>query len=209
MKAVATKKLREALAGLTREGHDIISRSNLQAKLGITDRKEWEPFREVLKRMVYTGEVKAEGRGRYAYVFEAAPPSSRGEGWDRLYRAVRISQGVFDKGQIMRMAVLSDSATGRMLQSLIGLGFIVKDGHIGSKVLYRGTKLLRETPDAPPEPRRERAPLNNAREMMAELNRLFLTSELSTASIRKKVLEQLILLQHELQKRGTDESENN
>ena len=78
------------------------------------------------------------------------------ESWGRVYRAVRVTKGFFDRALIVRLSLLEAHSVYYFLQRMLAKGYIVEAGRDGRKIIYQGTTLLRNTPITPPAPRKER-----------------------------------------------------
>lgn len=196
MSAVNSKSIRAALSELSSLASEgFVSKAEIAAKLGISQDIDRDRLKGTLKLMVSTGEaVRGTMTGYYRYVPEAAPPHDTDDCWARVYRAARIAKGVFDTAQIMKVAVITQASANRDLDRLKKLGYITEINRNDRNIIYQGTKLLRDTPEVPPMPKREKAAMARAKEAVAELSRLFLTIDLSSIKAQKQVREQIAIL---------------
>ncbi len=203
MSGLTAKKIRAALVELSAEASEAggaISKEALRARLNISTAKAGDVLKDTVKRFLKSGELRRVSEQSFEYVPEAAPPADSGEGWARVFRAARIAKGEFDRAYVIRLAVLGPTAAGRYLRAMTDGGYLDATGHEGGKIIYRATSRLKNTPTIPPEPKRERVPFVKARAAMGELVNLFVTAELSTEAARRKILEQLAILEKEFRK---------
>jgi len=194
MTAISVKAVREALTELGRANDGCVSKIDLEVRFGIVGGLDRQRLNSTLKQMVRRGEALRSPDGvTYRFIPESAAPANAEECWARVYRAARISKGSFDLGYIMKTAAITAIRAKRTLDKLRECGYLnafMSDDQIH----YQATQLMRDRPDVPVEPKRENGSMLKAREAMAELNRLFLTLELTTGKARKQVCEQLAIL---------------
>ena len=76
------------------------------------------------------------------------------ESWGRVYRAVRVAKGFFDREQIVRVSQLGANSVYHFLRKMMFAGYIVEAGRNNRRIIYQGTTLLRNTPGTPPAKRR-------------------------------------------------------
>lgn len=186
-----------------------VTREELAAGLGIENETDQRRLRDALKQMVRRGELTRYEDGGYRFVAEASPPTSAGEQWLRIYRAVRVAKGSFEAEYIGRLTVVESYKVKKDLDRLRQMGFLemakTEYGH-----RYLGTDLLRDTPEPPARPlidRNVKSAMRRGREAAAELIRLFLTMEIDAAGTRKLIRRQLEILNEEFGKGAKHDSE--
>ena len=198
MSAINSKSIRAALSELSSlalGSEGFVSKAEIAAKLGISRDIDRDRLKGALKLMVSTGEaVRGTLTGYYRYVPEAAPPIDADDCWARVYRTARIAKGVFDTAHIMKVAVITQASANRDLDRLKRLGYVTEINRSDRNIIYQGTKLLRDTPEVPPMPKRERSSMVAAREAMSDLTRLFLTVDLGSTKAQKQIREQIAIL---------------
>ena len=198
MTDITVKRIREILKDRD-DSRERISRSVLEAALGVQDSQDRRRLYDALRQMVRKGELAQYDDGSYRFIIEASPPATMEEQWERVFRAVRAAKGHFDEDHISQVTVVQDYKVRAELRKLIKMGFL-KEIKIDSGFFYIGTPLLSETPQVPPMPRVAKGvktSLLQAREAVAELNRLFLTMETDLAGSRKLIKRQLDILNAE------------
>ena len=211
MSAINSKSIRAALSELSSSAlvsNGFVSKAEVAAKLGISQDIDRDRLKGALKLMVSTGEaVRGTMTGYYRYVPEAAPPIDADDCWARVYRAARIAKSVFDTAHIMKVAVITQASANRDLDRLKRLGYVTEINRNDRNIIYQGTKLLRDTPEVPPMPKRDRPSMVMAREALAELTRLFLTVDVGSAKARKQIREQIAVL-HQSFEQGLSQGAN-
>ena len=209
---ITAQAVREALtelAPMAAENDGYISKLDLAAKLHICSSLERGRFNDVLKAMVRKGTlVRSEDKQSIRYIPEAAPPINTEEAWARVFRACRTAKGAFDLDYIAKVAAVSSASAKSKIGKMTELGYL--EGFLQEgEVLYRSTKLLRDTPEVPLAPKPEKAPLTQAREALAELAKMFIILDLTSEAVKTKVREQIGILQSAFEKGVESDVEEN
>jgi hypothetical protein len=207
MTDISTQAVREAMLELQNQAEDgLIAKLDLEARFQVGQGLSRQKLNGILKQMVRRGEAQRTDDRRYRFIPEASPPSTTGECWARVFRAARSAKGSFSLDYIIKVAAITAASAKSKIDQMREHGYLEGFRNEG-EVFYKATDLLRETPEAPLPPKKDRAPLAQAREAMAELNRIFITLDLASETVKTKVRQQITILQNAFEKGVSDDSQ--
>lgn len=207
MTDISTSAVRAALRELQQEAEDgLVSKLALEVRFGVDQGLTRQRLNNALKQMRRRGEIQKTEDNRYRFILEASLPDTAEEGWARVYRASRTAKGSFGLDYIIKVASVTPASAKNKIGKMRELGYLEGFLYEG-EVFYQATALLRDTPEAPLPPKKERASLSQAREAMAELNRLFIIYDLASETVKSRVREQITILQNAFEKGVTDDSQ--
>jgi DNA-binding MarR family transcriptional regulator len=180
-------KLRGVIIGLSTDGKDISNALIFQA-LALETEPEKARVRRQLNDMVKQNELKRIKPGQYTYNPKA--PQRRGEGYVRMWRAVRASTGTFQISEIAAVSHTDASSVSKYLKCLIEAGYVRRNGKKGQVRLFSTTPKGRDQRETPYPPVAIRDPFAKERAAMSRLARVFFEKDLYSESARKAAVKE-------------------
>ncbi|MBI9081730.1 MAG: hypothetical protein JEY79_18565 [Pseudodesulfovibrio sp.] len=187
-------KLRGVIIGLSEGGKKEVNNALIFNSLALESEPEKARVRRQLNGMTRQNELSRVKPGQYRYNPQA--PKRRGEGYVRMWRAVRASTGTFDISEIAAVSHVAASTISKYLKYLMSIALIRRNGKKGLNLLYSTTPKGREQRETPYPPVAIRDPFALERAAMSRLARVFFEKDLYSDPARKAVVKECrIILQ--------------
>lgn len=181
-------KLRGVVMGLSHGGKKEINNALIYKALSLETEPEKARVRRQLDGMTRQNELTRIKPGQYTYNPKA--PQRRGDGYIRMWRAVRASTGTFGIAEIAAVSHVDTSTVSKYLKYLIFNGLIRRNGKNGLNLLYSTTPAGRDQRETPYPPVAARDPFANERAAMSRLARIFFEKDLYSDAARKAVVKE-------------------
>lgn len=181
-------KLRGVIIGLSEGGKKPLSNALIFGALALESGPEKARVRRQLNSMAKAGELTRTTPGQYLYNPKA--PERRGEGYVRMWRAIRASQGTWMIFDIAALAHVDASSVSKYIKHLVEAGYIRRNGKQGNSLRYSTTAKGREQRNTPYPPVAVRDPFAAERAAMSRLARVFFEKDLYSSSARSAVLKE-------------------
>jgi len=181
-------KLRGVVIGLSEGGKKEVNNALIFQALALETEPEKVRVRRQLDGMTRQNELTRIKPGHYTYNPKA--PQRRGEGYIRMWRAVRASIGTFGIAEIAAVSHVDMSSVSKYLKHLLSIELVRRNGKKGLNILYSTTPKGREQRETPYPPVAPRDPFANERAAMSRLARVFFEKDLYSDSARKTVVKE-------------------
>lgn len=181
-------KLRGVVIGLSEGGKREINNALVFQALALETEAEKARVRSQLDGMTRQNELSRIRPGHYTYNPKA--PQRRGEGYVRMWRAVRASTGSFGIAEIAAVSHVDMSSVSKYLKYLLPLGLIRRNGKKGLNLLYATTPLGHDQRETPYPPVAPRDPFATERAAMSRLARVFFEKDLHSNPARAAVVKE-------------------
>jgi len=189
MRSPDMDKLRGVVIGLSEGGQKELSNALIFRALALETEPEKARVRRQLGTLVKQSELERIEPGVYRYN-PKAQSRRKGEGYIRMWRAVRAMKGAYTIADISAVAHMDASTVSKYMKYLSELGFVRRNGKQGNSMLYSTTPKGREQRETPYPPLAIRDPFADERAAMSRLARVFFEKDLYTDSARKAVLKE-------------------
>lgn len=185
-------KLRGVVIGLSEGGKKEINNALIFKAMGLESEPEKTRTRRQLDGMTRQNELTRIKPGQYIYNVKA--PQRRGEGYVRMWRAVRASSGTFQISEIAAVSHVDTTSVSKYLKHLVSIGLARRNGKKGLSHLYSTTPKGRDQRDTPYPPVAIRDPFAAERAAMSRLARVFFEKDLCSESARKAVIKECTII---------------
>ncbi|ADK84975.1 conserved hypothetical protein [Desulfarculus baarsii DSM 2075] len=188
-------KLRRALLALCPDDKTIVCHQQLYEALGLEDEPAKARLRSRIKDLIRRGELRRiKGRdGCYTYHREAMPKRA-GEGFGRMWRAIRAAKPGWTWQDIAQITRVDYTMVRRYAVWLADEGFIAQAGRRGNTRLWRSTGRAQEQRVAPLPPIRPKDPFEAERGAACRLVRLMMEADPNQPHVRTKIVKELGIL---------------
>ena len=180
-------KLRGVVIGLSDGGKKEINNALIFNALALGSEPEKARVRRQLGDMVHRKELARTKAGHYRYNPQAQP-QRQGDGYVRMWRAVRASRGVFLLAEIAAVSHVDTSTVGKYVTFLLESGHVRRNGKRKNVLQFSVTAQGRELRETPFPPVAIRDPFADERAAMSRLARVFFEKDLYSAAARKAVI---------------------
>lgn len=188
----ATKKLHAALSAACPDQKDFATVPQLMEMLGLSGDSQYTTMRRRLGEMERQGVVERIAMGKWRPT--GKEPVRRGEGYQKMWRAIRTAKGSFTVLEIVLLTSLERSTVYKYLGFLEDERLIKKTGQSGNTNLFGLTSAGREQLKTPYPPKDILNPYHNERAATAALCRILLMEDPDQPRVRRKIQEQLAIL---------------
>lgn len=185
MKTVEMDHLRSVVQGLAVGGSKPVNNALVYQALALETEEEKARVRRRLNEMVQRKELTRTSPGQYTFNPQAAG-RREGEGYTRMWRAVRASRASFLYGEIAAVAHVDASSVSKYCKFLRSEGFIRLAGKKGRSTLLSITAKGREQRETPFPPLPIKVPYEAERRAVSRLARLFFESP-DLGSVSEKI----------------------
>lgn len=207
MRTTEMDHLRGVVQGLSEGGKKPISNALVFGALALDTEDEKARVRRSLNGMVQRKELRRTKPGHYEYNPKSQARRS-GEGYIRMWRAVRASNGQFLLSEISAVAHINASTVSKYVKHLVEAGFVRRNGKKGTSYLFTTTSEGRERRETPYPPREPRDPHASERAAMSRLSRIFFEKDLYSETARKAVLKECHIILARFDKQDEKGGEN-
>ena len=181
-------KLRGVVIGLSEGGKKAINNALVFQAMALETEPEKARVRRQLDGMTRQNELTRIRPGHYTYNPKA--PQRRGEGYIRMWRAVRASTGSFGIAEIAAVSHMDTSSVSKYLKHLLSIGLVRRNGKKGLNLLYSTTPSGRDQRETPYPTVAPRDPFANERAAMSRLARVFFEKDLYSGPARQVVVKE-------------------
>lgn len=181
-------KLRGVVIGLSEGGKKEINNALVFQALALETDPEKARVRRQLDGMTRQNELTRVKPGHYTYNPKA--PQRRGEGFIRMWRAIRASTGSFSISEIAAVSHVDTSSVSKYLKHLLAIGLVRRNGKKGLNLLYSTTPSGRDQRETPYPTIAPRDPFADERAAMSRLARVFFEKDLYSAPARQAVVKE-------------------
>lgn len=178
-------KLRGVIIALSENGKKEISNALIYRAMALETEAEKARVRSQLDGMTRQNELVRIKAGHYTYHPQA--PARRGEGYVRMWRAVRASTGTFQVAEIAAVAHVDASSVSKYIKHLLEAGYVRRNGKKKNVLLFSTTPAGRDQRETPYPAKSPRDPFAVERAAMSRLARVFFEKDLHSESARKAV----------------------
>ncbi len=206
MRSPDMDKLRGVIIGLSNGGEKTINNAMIYKSLALESEPEKARVRRQLDGMTHQNELNRIEPGVYEYNPKA--PKRRGEGYVRMWRAIRASTGTFEISDIAAVSHINASSVSKYLKYLQDISMVRRSGKKGKFLLFSTTPKGHEQRETPYPPVAQRDPFATERAAMSRLARIFFEKNLYSESARTAVTKECeIILNRFGSKSGGSENE--
>lgn len=193
MSSPSMKEFRAAVQQLcpTPEKEEVTA-PDLARFFGLSGESQMNVIRGRLRDMAKRGELTKTGTGRWCR--SAGEPIRRGEGYARMWRAIRSSQATFTAQEIYQLSQMDESSVSKYLKFLDAEGFISKCGKKGTVTLWGLTLKGHDQRETPFPPKDITIPYLAERTAVGKLNLIMHREDMRQPGVRKKIAELLAVL---------------
>ncbi|MEZ7196747.1 hypothetical protein [Pseudodesulfovibrio karagichevae] len=181
-------KLRGVVIGLSEGGKKEINNALVFQAMALETEPEKARVRRQLDGMTRQNELTRIKPGHYTYNPNA--PQRRGEGYIRMWRAIRASTGSFGIAEIAAVSHVDTSSVSKYLKHLLSIGLVRRNGKKGLNLLYSTTPSGRDQRETPYPTVAPRDPFANERAAMSRLARVFFEKDLYSGPARQVVVKE-------------------
>jgi len=185
-------KLRGVVIGLNEGGKKEINNALIFQALALETEPEKARVRRQLDGMTRQNELTRIKPGHYKYNPKA--PKRRGDGYVRMWRAIRASTGTFGISDIAAVSHVDSSSVSKYLKYLLSIELVRRNGKSGQSLKYSTTPKGHEQRETPYPPVAPRDPFANERAAMSRLARTFFEKDLYSESAREAVIKECNLI---------------
>jgi len=187
MASVRMDDVRKVLCELSENGKKEVSTSMILDALGLTESGERDVTRRQLVHLVRRNEAIRVKPGLFRYNPAAAPKRS-GEGYIRVWRAIRAQRGGFTFKDIALITRYSYSFVVKYSKYLLEQGLIERFGKKGPNMQFRITQKGRETRETPFPPRGIKDPFEKEKKLVLGLVRIFFEGDVCQPARKEKII---------------------
>jgi len=176
-----------------------VSYSDLYQVFGLKTEKEKGRLRSKLKDMIVRGELIRVRPGVFTY-HPKAVNQREGQGYQRVWRALRSARPGWTMQEIAQVTRMSPSMVRKYGNWLHGEGYIAHHGRRGNTRLYRATAKAKDRRETPYPPRSIKDPFAGERSAACRLVRLFMARDLARPAVRRRIVEECRLILQRFEK---------
>lgn len=185
MATVTMNQIREVLKRLS-EGGKEIALPMIYDALGL-EGGERDVARRQVEHLVRRKEVLRVKRGIYVYN-EKAAPTRNGEGYIRIWRAIRCQKAGFSRQDIVLISRYSYDFVLRYMNFLLEEGYIEKFGKKGRAQRFRLTTKGREQTETPYPPLPKKDPFEEEKRAALKIVRMFFYGNLHSRQAKEEIV---------------------
>jgi hypothetical protein len=195
MKSDAMDALRKAiLTALAVAGrrHDYVTAPQLAEMLGISGESQMQILRRRLHELTRRGELEKTGQGQWKHTGKA--PVARGQGYQKMWRAIRTARGSFTALEVVQYSSQDRSFVSKYLRFLENSELIRHSGKNGNSPIFSLTAAGREQRETPYPDKDIPDPYQKERAATATLCRILMLDDIDAPRARRNIREHLTVL---------------
>lgn len=192
MASEAMDALRKAVEAATPDCKGYVTAPQLANMLGVSGESQMQLIRRRLLEMTRRGELEKFGQGKWKRTGKEL--LQRGEGYQKMWRAIRTAKGAFTALEIIELTSVDGTSVYKFLRHLEDSGLVRRVGREGNTVIFMLTNAGREQRKTPFPSKDIINPYHAESAATAALCRIFLLKDANKPSVRRKIREHLEIL---------------